>query len=95
MKKPIVCKPAALAFLKLISLPIPMAAHGGTFQAGPSGISKIPSFQGGADFIVPRGFDRDTFPLFVQTGERVTVTPSGGAGKDVQMLESIINQFEP
>ncbi|MCP4708148.1 MAG: hypothetical protein GY869_05960, partial [Planctomycetes bacterium] len=30
----------------------------------------------GADFIVPPGFENDSFgPIFVQSGERVTVTP--------------------
>jgi hypothetical protein len=34
----------------------------------------------GGSFIVPPGFPNDSFPMRVQSGERVTVTPAGGGG---------------
>lgn len=40
----------------------------------------IPGFAGGADFIVPQGFENDGLPIRVETGERVQVTPPGGTG---------------
>lgn len=33
----------------------------------------------GADFIVPPGFPHDSYPMNVQSGEHVVVTPAGGA----------------
>jgi len=49
------------------------AAQGGTFQNG----RKIASFANGGSFTVPQGFPRDSFPMMVQSGERVQVTPAG------------------
>lgn len=37
-------------------------------------------FASGANFVVPQGFDNDTFPMRVSTGEHVTVTPQGQTG---------------
>ena len=34
--------------------------------------------QHGADFVVPPGFPRDSFPMGVTSGERVIVIPRGG-----------------
>lgn len=36
---------------------------------------------GGGDFIVPPGFPNDSFPMRVQSGERVQVTPAGEVGR--------------
>ena len=44
--------------------------------SGPAG----PGAQHGADFTVPPGFPRDTFPLRVSSGERVIVIPPGEQG---------------
>jgi hypothetical protein len=52
----------------------PATASGG-YQAGPD----LPG-QGhatGADFIVPPGYPNDSYPMRVQSGEHVTVTPAG------------------
>lgn len=43
------------------------------------------AFAGGADFTVPPGYPNDSFPMFVQSGEHVQVTPAGqsnGGGGD-------------
>jgi hypothetical protein len=56
----------------LISL-IPFLAHeGGTFEGTSSGVKKMGI---GGSFIVPPGFNNDSFPLMVESGEGVTVTP--------------------
>jgi len=47
--------------------------RGGIFNI-PSG--PVQQMAGGADFIVPPGFPNDSFPLRVQSGERVIVIPS-------------------
>lgn len=39
----------------------------------------------GADFIVPPGFPNDSYPLRVESGERVQVTPAGQAGTTAQV----------
>lgn len=39
-----------------------------------------PGFQRGADFIVPPGFQNDSFPFRASSGERVQVTPAGQGG---------------
>ncbi len=50
------------------------AGHaGGEFVGGSSGVMKLAS---GGSFIVPRGFEGDKFPLMVESGERVSVTPA-------------------
>jgi len=61
--------------------------------AGATGIAQIaairaqpiPTFSRGADFLVPPGYEGDTFPMFVESGEHVRVTPKedvpAGAGK--------------
>lgn len=51
-----------------------MGAHnGGSFIGTSSGVMKMAS---GGSFIVPTGYANDSFPLMVETGERVTVTPA-------------------
>jgi hypothetical protein len=50
-----------------------IGAHsGGDFVGTSSGVMKL---AGGGSFIVPAGFPNDTFPLMVESGERVSVTP--------------------
>lgn len=41
----------------------------------------IPRLSGGGDFIVPPGFNNDTFPILVESGERVQVTPKDQVGQ--------------
>jgi ElaB/YqjD/DUF883 family membrane-anchored ribosome-binding protein len=40
-----------------------------------------PGYQHGANFVVPPGFPRDTFPMRVSSGERVIVIPPGEQGR--------------
>ncbi|MEW6039924.1 MAG: hypothetical protein AB1633_00185 [Elusimicrobiota bacterium] len=50
------------------------SAHGGGEFVGTSrGVMRM---AGGGSFIVPTGYDNDSFPLMVETGEKVTVTPA-------------------
>uniref|UniRef100_A0A6H1ZU09 Putative tail tape measure protein n=1 Tax=viral metagenome TaxID=1070528 RepID=A0A6H1ZU09_9ZZZZ len=58
---------------------------GGTFEGG----RKIASFAGGGNFIVPSGYPRDSFPMLVESGERVKVTPSNRAGDEAKILIDI------
>ena len=41
-------------------------------------------YANGADFIVPPGYPNDTFPMRVQSGERVQVTPAGQQSMDMR-----------
>lgn len=51
-----------------------IGAHdGGSFVGTSSGVMKMAS---GGSFTVPNGYPRDSFPLMVESGERVTVTPA-------------------
>ncbi len=49
-------------------------ATGGRFAGTPAGVKRMAT---GGSFIVPPGFQGDSYPLFVQSGERVSVTPAG------------------
>lgn len=63
-----------------------VARTGGTFKGTPGGVKKLAR---GGDFIVPGGFPRDTYPLFVESGERVRVTPASRIGAEAKQLEGI------
>lgn len=65
---------------------------GGTFQDG----RKIASFAQGGSFIVPPGFPNDSFPLLVESGERVTVTPSNAVNKnsDSEYLKAVVGRLD-
>ena len=59
--------------------------------------NRVPKFASGVkDFMVPGGFPNDSFPIRVQSGERVTVTPahevpkSGGGGNSEGLLKELI-----
>lgn len=64
-----------------------------TTASAPNQPSSTPPAQGnasGADFIVPAGYPHDSYPVRVQSGERVTVTPAnrldkGGRGSGLQV----------
>jgi len=43
----------------------------------------------GASFTVPKGFPNDSFPLMVESGEKVNVTPAASAGNEARLLKSI------
>lgn len=49
----------------------------------------IPKLAGGGDFIVPSGFPNDSYPILVQSGERVKVTPSNSTAPETKLLSEI------
>lgn len=49
----------------------------------------IPKLAGGGDFVVPPGFPNDSYPMLVQSGERVRVTPAGSTGSEARLLGEI------
>jgi len=61
-------------------------AHGGVFEGG----KQVAKFAGGGDFRVPAGFANDSFPMMVQSGERVTVTPTGKVGDEAKYLAELV-----
>lgn len=66
---------------------IAAAAHaGGEFSATQQGIMKLAS---GGSFMVPPGFPNDSFPLMVETGERIIVNPASSVGSQDRLLSSI------
>lgn len=77
-----------------------MALHkGGTVVNSGGRISVGPGFASGTDFVVPKGFPGDSYPIRVESGERVTVTPAnkvaetmGGFKSDVGMM--IVNAIK-
>ena len=48
-------------------------------------------FASGANFTVPSGFDNDSFPMRVSSGEHVTVTPQGQGGVGSMNFDITIN----
>lgn len=50
----------------------------------------VPTFSEGADFVVPPGYPNDSYPILVESGERVRVDPSGAATAGGQMLQATI-----
>ncbi len=79
----------SIGFGKLLGLP--EAATGGNFLGTNNGVLKLAT---GGDFIVPQGFANDSYPMLVQSGERVRVTPSSKVGDDVRLLAEIKNAIE-
>lgn len=66
-------------------------AHlGGEFVGTSSGIRKMAA---GGSFIVPPGFNNDSYPMLVESGERVSVTPAGSVGSQDKLLQSINNRL--
>lgn len=59
---------------------------GGNFIGTSGGVMKMSS---GGSFIVPAGFRNDTFPLMVETGERVSVTPANSVHQQDEILNRI------
>ena len=45
----------------------------------------------GLDFTVPQGFPNDSFPILVESGEHVSVTPSGQGSRTDELLEKVLN----
>lgn len=65
---------------------VPVGHSGGNFIGTSSGVKKM---AGGGSFIVPPGFPNDSYPLLVESGERVTVNPTSQTGMESRLLRSI------
>jgi hypothetical protein len=66
-------------------------ATGGTFIGTSTGVKKLAS---GGSFIVPTGFSHDNYPMFVQTGEKVKVTPANKVGEEERLLSTLIKRMD-
>jgi len=74
---------------------IPMMAMAAVLSATQLAVIRkqkpVPSFAGGADFVVPPGYPNDSYPMMVESGERVRVDPAGGAAAGGgEMLQATI-----
>ncbi|MEN6333792.1 MAG: hypothetical protein ABFE01_05985, partial [Phycisphaerales bacterium] len=49
----------------------------------------VPSFSTGADFTVPAGYPNDSYPMNVESGEHVTVTPAGQGGEPLHIVVNL------
>ena len=85
-----------MLFRSLIASIASRAGHhlGGNFKGTPTGIKKMAA---GGSFIVPAGYNHDRYPLMVESGERVSVTPKNkvGSGSDPilsQIKDAIVAQ---
>ncbi|HCY77738.1 MAG TPA: hypothetical protein DHV28_17645 [Ignavibacteriales bacterium] len=70
---------------------ITSAHYGGEFVGTSSGIRKMAA---GGSFIVPNGFPNDSYPMLVESGERVSVTPAGSVGSQDRLLSEISNRLK-
>lgn len=68
--------------------------HGGRFEKTSGGVKKIAAFAGGGSFVVPPGFQNDTYPMFVSSREKVDVTPAHKVGEDVKMLSKVVDGIQ-
>ncbi len=74
-----------------LGLSDPEKGSGGGYLNSWTGIKK---FASGGDFIVPSGFPNDSYPMLVQSGERVRVTPTGNVGEEAKLLQRLISAVE-
>jgi len=68
----------------LASAPPPFnyIAMAGVIASGLANVINIKKqkFSSGGDFTVPAGYPNDSYPIFVESGERVQITPASGGG---------------
>lgn len=63
----------------------------GTAQVALIAAQPIPKFAAGVrDFVVPPGYPNDSYPILVETGERVNVAPAAGGGSSEMIHNTII-----
>lgn len=74
-----------------IGIPIPGGASGGEFVGTSRGVKRM---SGGGSFIVPEGFPNDSYPLLVQSGERVSVTKSSTVNAEQQMYDKLLTKLD-
>jgi hypothetical protein len=65
----------------------------GAAQLGIVASQKMPKFAKGGDFIVPPGYPNDTFPMRVESGERVQITPKTEVGGAVASQSTVTVNF--
>lgn len=75
----------------LAAAAIPGGHSGGTFIGTKDGVKKL---AGGGSFIVPPGYPNDSYPLFVESGEKVSVTRASDVRKDIELLAQIDNSIK-
>ena len=63
------------------------AKRGGDFIGTPNGVMKMAS---GGSFTVPQGFSPDKYPLLLDSGEKVSVTPAGQVSGSDRKLDALI-----
>ncbi|MBE0551757.1 MAG: hypothetical protein IH619_05190 [Ignavibacterium sp.] len=73
------------------SLALPVGHSGGNFIGTSSGVKKM---AGGGSFIVPPGFPNDSYPLLVESGERVTVNPTSQTGMESRLLKKVVQSLQ-
>lgn len=69
---------------------IPGAHYGGDFVGTSKGVKKLSK---GGSFTVPQGFPNDSYPLLVESGERVSATPASRVGNQDRLLAEINNSI--
>jgi len=78
-------------------------SFGGAAAAGAVGLAStvalaellaIPKLAKGGDFIVPSGFNNDSYPILVESGERVQVTPANQVGKQDSSLSDVSRKLD-
>lgn len=97
--KEIAAEWAAMAFLRLIfgvatggaAAAVPVGHSGGNFIGTSSGVKKM---AGGGSFIVPPGFPNDSYPMLVESGERVSVNSKNDMANQDRYLKSIHQQLQ-
>jgi hypothetical protein len=86
----------AAAFASIMSF-------GGAAAAGAAGLAStvalaqvlaIPKFAKGGDFIVPPGFNNDSYPMLVESGERVQVTPANQVNKQDSSFSELSKKLD-
>jgi hypothetical protein len=61
--------------------------EGGTFERGRK-------MGGGGSFVVPGGFQNDSFPVMVESGERVTVTPASRVTEETVGYQKMLQKLD-
>jgi hypothetical protein len=74
-----------------LGLPIPGGSQGGSFLGTSNGVVKLAD---GGSFVVPSGFPNDSYPMLVQSGEKVSVTPANRVGEQERLLSALVRRMD-
>jgi len=69
----------------------PAGHSGGSFIGTTAGVKKMAA---GGTFTVPAGYDNDTFPMYVESGEVVSVTPKNKVFEVDRLVRSLNEQLK-